>query len=470
MKILITGATGFIGKALCVALAKEGHDLVVMTRNPKKARLVIAAPHYAIQWNEDFEKNKDAISSGDLEVLSQVQAVIHLAGESIAGKRWNPTVKDQIRQSRQQGIRSLIHLFNQAKNNQLQVFITASGIGYYGDSGDSLMTETSSPGTDFLAQVCQDWENALFNSLFKVERKVALRIGVVLSRCHGKGEGALEKMLPAFRAGVGGALGSGKQWMSWIHLEDLVAVFVQSLTDGRITGPVNACAEPVTNAEFTKTLGAVAHLPTFMPVPSFALRAATGEMAEVLLSGQRAISQKLAALNFKFRFPKLEAALENCLAHSIAHGWDEYLEDCWVPQPLEKVFQFFSAAENLETITPPWLGFHVLRKSTEAIQKGTLIDYRLKIHGVPAGWRTEISEWNPPHSFTDVQLKGPYQKWHHTHSFEPLAGGTLIRDQVLYRLPMGFLGRLAGGSFVKKDVQQIFAHRTQRVCDLLGPA
>lgn len=463
MKILITGATGFIGRALCIALVKEGHDLVVMTRDIKKARLTVPVPHYAIAWPENPEK-APILAAGDLAVLKSVEGVIHLAGESIAARRWTPEIKTRIRQSRQDGIRNLIHIFNEAKNNQLQVFITASGVGYYGDSADVVLTEASPPGTDFLAQVCQDWENSLFNSLFKTTRKVALRIGVVL----GKGGGALEKMLPAFQAGVGGELGSGKQWMSWIHLEDLVHIFLQSIRDPKVSGPVNACAEPVTNSEFTKTLTSVTGLPSVMSVPGPLLKLATGEMSVALLSSQRAIPEKIKALNFEFRFPRLELALKNILGDSLAHGWEEFLDSCWVPQPLEKVFQFFSQAENLETITPPWVGFHVVSKSTDSIQKGTLIDYRLKVHGVPVRWRTEIAEWNPPHRFTDIQLKGPYQKWHHTHTFESLKGGTLIQDQVLYRLPLGVLGRLAGGAFVKKDVAQIFAYRTARVCELLS--
>jgi uncharacterized protein (TIGR01777 family) len=454
MKILITGATGFIGRSLCKALALQDHELIVLTRNPSEAREKIPAPHTALDWNQ-IPQN-----------LNSIDAVVHLAGESIVAQRWTPAFKARLRDSRIQSTRTLIELFQRPGVKKPKVFISASAIGYYGHCGSEPLPESHPAGSDFLAQLCREWEAQLFEADLGETRKVAVRIGVVL----GKGGGALDTLIPAFRnTGMAATLGNGKQWMSWIHLDDLIPIFIESLNQTQISGPINACSpHPVTNQEFTESMAKVLHTWGKIKVPSAALKATQGEFADSLLSSQRVVPQKLQALAFPFRHPNLSEALHHLLGDSAAQGYEEFLNDCWVPRPIHEVFEFFAAAKNLETITPPWLNFKITSQSTPQIAKGTLINYRLKIHGLPVRWRTEITEWDPPMTFRDVQLKGPYQTWRHTHRFTSLRGGTLIEDRVLYRLPLGWLGRLFGGAFVKKDVKTIFGYRSKKIFGLFA--
>ena len=461
MKILLTGGTGFIGRKMCRALALQGHELVLLTRNKQAAKYTVPAPHLALEWSDA----SGLVHPEDVSVLGNLDAVIHLAGESIIGRRWSPAFKEKIRNSRVDGTRSLIQLLEQSGNSRVKLFITASAVGYYGDCGERAVTESDASGSDFLAQICKEWENTLFNSTLLNTRKIALRIGVVL----GKGGGALEKMLPAFTSGAGATLGSGHQWMSWIHVDDLVSIILECIRNQKIAGPVNACSPTaVTNQEFTEVLTRFLKSVHFLNVPSSVLRVALGEVAQTLLTGQRVIPEKLKSLEFQFQYPKIDSAFQAILGDSAALGNEEFLAQLWIPQPIEKVFEFFGAAKNLETITPPWLGFKIRSQSTPDIQKGTLIEYELKLHGIPLKWRTEISQWNPPTHFVDTQLTGPYHFWRHTHRFLSLHGGTLIEDQVLYQLPLGLLGRVVAGSYVRKDVKKIFAYRTQKIFDLLA--
>ncbi|MEO5970207.1 MAG: TIGR01777 family oxidoreductase, partial [Bdellovibrionia bacterium] len=214
MKVLLTGATGFVGKQLGKTLALEGHELIVVTRNKAEAKYSIPAPHIAIEWKDV----RDPARMLDKSLLKNLDAVIHLAGESIVSKRWTPAFKKKIRDSRIEGTKSLITFLENLGGPKPRIFITASASGYYGDCGNDPIDETHPPGSDFLAKICKEWESTLFDSSLSDTRKVALRIGVVL----GKGGGALEKMIPAFTSGLGASLGSGKEWMSWIHIDDLV--------------------------------------------------------------------------------------------------------------------------------------------------------------------------------------------------------------------------------------------------------
>jgi uncharacterized protein (TIGR01777 family) len=460
MKVLLTGATGFVGKQLCKALALQGHELVVLTRSAA-AKSSIPAPHTAIECADI----SDLSNVHDTSFLEGLDAVIHLAGESIVGKRWSATFKEKIHKSRVQGTQSLIELLGRVKGPKPKVFITASAIGYYGDCGDQLIDESHPAGSDFLSQICKDWEGALFDASIPGIRKVALRLGIVL----GKGGGALEKMIPAFATGFGATLGNGKQWMSWVHIDDLVSIFLRALTDESISGPLNACSpDPVTNQTFTEVLSETLQSLSVLSIPRPILSAALGELTAALIGSQRIVPERLNSIGFKFHYSKLGEALLSILGDSYAQGYDEFLAQCWVPRPIEEVYAFFATAHNLEVITPQFLNFKILSQSTPEIQAGTLIDYRLTLHGLPLKWRTEITEWNPCSSFVDSQIRGPYRYWRHMHNFTPMKGGTLIEDHVLYRLPMAIFGKLLAGPFVKKDVAHIFAYRTQKIFELLA--
>ena len=297
MRILITGSHGLVGTALARLLTSDGHEVISLVRHEPAA----GAPE--IQWNP----NKATI---DKERLEGLDAVVHLAGENIAEGRWSAEKKRAIRDSRINGT-TLLSETLAALRNPPSVFVSASAIGYYGNRGDELLTEKSAPGNDFLAYVCRDWEKSTAAAAEKGIRTVLARFGIILDE-HG---GALAKMLTPFRMGIGGRIGNGKQWMSWIALDDVVGAIRFMIRDRLVNGPVNFVApNPVTNAEFTKTLGSVLSRPTFLPVPAFSARLAFGEMAdELLLSSQRVEPEVLKVRGFGFNFPRLEPALRHIL-------------------------------------------------------------------------------------------------------------------------------------------------------------
>jgi ligand-binding SRPBCC domain-containing protein len=287
----------------------------------------------------------------------------------------------------------------------------------------------------------------------------------------GRESGALSELEPLYKSWVGGPVGGGEQIMSWIHREDWIQATIFVLENSKVVGPVNLVApEPVSNKSFSVLYAELFGQPVQIPAPGAALKLALGEMSALVLDGQNVRPQKLTEHGFSFRFPYLDKALLDLYEYEaqgqIVHEF--YSTTQWVPATLDKVFAFFSDENNLERITPPLLNFHVQKKSTEKIMAGTLIDYTLKIHGLPAKWRTLIETWEPPNRFVDSQVSGPYARWHHTHSFEALAGGTLMTDRVHFRLPVGPLGRLFGLWLVKKDVNEIFRYRQKVIKELFA--
>jgi uncharacterized protein (TIGR01777 family) len=443
MKILMTGATGFVGRALALRLAREGHQLVVLSRDAARAKLEVPAPCEAYAW--DYRQGPPPAAA-----YAGVEAIVHLAGESIASGRWTEKRKKEILDSR---VVSARHLRQGAKGRGIETYVSASATGIYGDRGDEELTETSLPGQGFLAEVCVAWEAEAAKDPFA--REVHLRTGVVL----GQGGGALEKLVPLFSNGLGGTVGSGRQWFPWIHLDDLVSMYAQALTSPQWRGAVNAVApEPVRYGDFARALGRQLHRPAWLPAPALALKVALGEMSSALLGSQKVVPARARELGFNFAHPTLASALTEVLGAE-SEGDSTLRATQWIPAPVEKVFEFFSLAENLERITPPFLGFKVVRQEPAELGNGTLIDYRLSLHGLSLGWRSRISEWKTHERFVDDQLKGPYAKWHHLHTFEALGGGTLVGDEVRYRLPLGFLGKATAGGFVSADVGKIFAYR-----------
>jgi len=295
MRILVSGSHGLVGKALINSLTPDGHEILRLVRGkPASAK--------EIEWHPD-EQRLDAAS------LEGLDAVIHLAGESIASGRWTDEKKRAIRDSRVKGTALLSEALARLSRPP-SLFLSASAIGYYGDRDDELLTEKSAPGDDFLANVCVEWENATIPTIEKGIRTVHARFGIILDAK----EGALGKMLTPFRMGIGGRIGDGKQWMSWIDIEDVVNG-LKFLIASSVTGPVNFVApNPVTNAEFTKTLGRVLSKPTLFPIPAFGARLAFGEMGDaLLLSSQRVKPAVLEERGFQFGHPSLEPALRHIL-------------------------------------------------------------------------------------------------------------------------------------------------------------
>ncbi len=293
MTIVVAGASGLIGSALVAHWRQRGHDVRRLVR-----RAVGAADEFA--WDP-------AAGKLDVRALVGAQAIVNLAGENVAGGRWTAQRREQILRSRTDATRTIVAALS-GMEVRPAVLINASAVGFYGERGDEVVNEASAMGQGFLPEVVWAWETHADGAAKLGVRVVKLRLGVVLAR----GGGALEKMLPAFRAGVGGRLGSGRQWMSWVALEDVIGAIEHALADATVSGPVNVVApEPVTNAEFTRELGRVLRRPTVLPVPALALRVLFGRglADEALLGSTRVDPEVLRRTGYRFRFPELGAAL-----------------------------------------------------------------------------------------------------------------------------------------------------------------
>ena len=299
--VLVTGGTGFIGSRVCTALHQQGDTVHVLSRNPDRAQTRLKSARAFYGWNPETEKLPS-------EATKEIASVVHLAGETIAGK-WNDEKKRRIRDSRILSTRNLVESLA-AVNTKPDVLVCASAIGYYGDSGDEHFTEVSPPGNDFLAKVCQEWEAEAQKATDLGIRVVTVRIGLVL----GLGGGLLAQMLTPFKMGVGGILGSGRQWMSWIHIDDVIGIILHALENNEIRGPLNATAPtPVRNAEFTKTLGTVLRRPTLLPTPIFALKLMMGEFADFIVLSQNVLPEKTEVSGYEFRHRTLDSALKDLL-------------------------------------------------------------------------------------------------------------------------------------------------------------
>jgi uncharacterized protein len=298
MNITITGATGFIGRRLIERLGAEPHQLHALSRRTNIQFESTAV--WITKWDPMQEDPPE-------ESLINADAIVHLAGEPVA-QRWTHEAKSKIRASRVVSTQRLVRALSTLPHRP-SVLVCGSAIGIYGSRGDEVLTESSTFGDDYLAEVCQEWEKQAMLAESLGVRVARIRTGVVL----GRGGGALQKMLPPFKAFVGGRIGSGKQWMSWIHLDDLVGIICHALTNP-MSGAFNGTApNPVTNFEFTSALGKALGRPTLFPVPGFALKAMFGEMAEMLLGGQRVLPRATEAAGYRFQYPELGPALRNIL-------------------------------------------------------------------------------------------------------------------------------------------------------------
>jgi hypothetical protein len=447
--ILITGATGLVGTHLISQLLiTNKYKIRVLTRDTKKAKKQMPLPIDFYEWDIDLKKI-------DSKSVEGVDFVIHLAGENVASY-WTEKTKKRILDSRVGSTKLLLDSLSKYPNQKTK-FIQASAIGIYGNSGSLFVNEMDEPAQGYLANVCKDWEKTLLDDINPALTKAIIRIGIVLSTQGG----ALQKMLPPFKFNLGGILGNGKQYMSWIHIDDLVSMFIYLIENETKETIFNGVStSPVTNKEFTKTLNKSLNKFTFLPVPKFVLKTVLGEMSQIVLNSQRIKPESFYKNSFDFKFTDLESALNNLLRYE-RNGEGLLIEHQWIDKPLTEVFDFFKDAKNLEKITPEYLQFKILSMNTKEIKEGSLIHYKLKLHGIPFKWRTLISRFKENEMFIDQQQKGPYKKWVHTHTFTEMNGGTLINDHVVYKLPLGSLGRTVAGKFVKNDVESIFSYRKE---------
>lgn len=299
MRVLVTGVTGFIGSALAERLVANGHEVVGLTRNPDMARKALPFVSEFHAWNPEEEPSP--------YVLSNADAVVNLAGESIAG-RWTKAKKQRIYDSRIQGTKNLVTAMRRAEHPR--ILVSASAVGFYGDRGEEELSETSGLGVGFLADVCKDWEAVAQEGAEAGIRVAAMRLGIVL----GKEGGALKTMLPLFRFGLGGPLGSGQQWWPWVHLDDVTAALAMAI-ENPYQGTFNVTApNPVRQKQFANALGDVLHRPAILPAPGFAIRLVQGEFADEVLFSKRVLPARLESEGFRFEHRELTEALEDILA------------------------------------------------------------------------------------------------------------------------------------------------------------
>ena len=300
MNVTVTGATGLIGTKLVAALEARGDTVTVLSRNPDRAQATLGVP--AVGWDP-------AAGPAPAEALAGRDAVVHLAGEPVA-QRWTKKAKEAIRSSREVGTRNLVAGLRAAEPRP-HTLVSSSAVGYYGPHGDELVPESTPPGRDFLAGVCAAWEAEADRAAELGMRVAKIRTGVVLDADGG----ALKTMLPPFKAGAGGPVAGGKQYMPWIHADDIVGLYLAALDRPDWSGAFNGAAPvPVTNKEFSKALGRALHRPAVAPVPAFAIKLLYGDMAEIVTEGQRVVPERALAHGYTFRRPDLDAALADALA------------------------------------------------------------------------------------------------------------------------------------------------------------
>ena len=453
MHVLMTGATGLIGRELGKLLAARGDTLVCLVRDAQSASHRLPFPATCFEWD-----HRRAVPA---EALIGVEAIVHLAGEPVAEKRWSNGQKDLIRDTRVLGTRQLVQAVSK-HHPQIKAFVHGSAIGFYGDRADTTLDANSAKGAGFLADVVDAWEAELrpLGDGRPDVRVAIVRTGIVLARQGG----ALAKMLPLFRGSAAGRLGNGKQWMSWIHIDDIVRLFMHAI-DSQAKGVLEGVApHAVTNRAFTKSLCRSMRVLENVPAPPLAIKVLYGEMGGIVLESAKIEPCRTLASGFRYRFESIDLAFADLLT-PLQGSIREKVSEQWVPHAPEEIWPYFCDERNLEELTPEFLNFKVLQKSTREIGEGTLIDYRLKLNGIPMGWQSRIESWEPARRFVDTQVKGPYSYWRHAHEFIPLANGTLLRDVVRYRLPFGWLGSTVAGWKVESQVDQIFAYRTARIAE-----
>jgi len=452
MRVVVSGASGFIGRAIVRALQARGDQVTALTRNPQAAR-----------FDEGVQIARFApMGAADPAPFEGADAVVHLAGETVAG-RWTEKKKRAIYDSRVVGTRTVVDSIA-ASRAKPRILVCASATGYYGDRKDEPLLESSPPGSDFLAKVCVDWEREAQRARSIGLRTACLRQGIVL----GPGGGALSEMLPPFRFLAGGPYGNGSQWMPWIHLDDDVALFLHAL-DNDIEGPFNAVSPDVaTSARLAHAIGYALRRPALAYAPGIALYTVLGEFASSLLASQLVLPDRALSAGFRFKHEQLEQALLDILAPGSQREPDlqRFEDERIVKAPLETISAFLSDPGNLSQLTPPDADFRMNAKTPGDLRRGSVMEYSLKVHGIRMKWESLISDWQAGVRFVDHQVRGPYELWRHEHSFAAVPAGTLVRDRVAYSLPLAPLSGVAL-PLVRADLRKIFAYRRAAVARLL---
>ncbi len=442
MNVLVTGATGFLGKYLLPKLKNRGHEITILTRNTNSAKFFLPVACKVLKWNPLHEEI-------DPNLFKNIDAVIHLAGAGIADKRWSLNRKYEIERSRIISTRNLINAVKKLKTKP-KIFLGASAIGFYKESFEHALEEDGAKDQGFLSNLCEEWEKEIFSAKALGIRTIAFRIGFLI----GRGGIAMDRLLPIFKMGLGGPLGRGRQIVSWAHVEDCAQMFLHGLENDSLKGVYNAVApEPVSNKTFVKTLAEKLNRPSWMPTPAFFIKLALGEMSQLLLESKNISSKKIQKSGFLFNYPDINSAMNEICSTPNYHIEIEQ----WAPSKINHTFKFFSNAYNLEKTMPPSLRFKINRQSTLRTKSDSRLSFSFNFLEIPFRWKSKISEWEPPYKFGSTQLKGPFDYWKHTHNFEKSNGGTLIRHNIEYQFPFGPIGELIGNILVKEKLKDIIA-------------
>ena len=473
MRVLVTGGTGNVGKTLGLHLTRQGHEVLLTSRTPERHVGTLPFPATMVSWNP----NSDPLPE---EALHGVDGVIHLLGEPIFGWRWTQEKKRRIRESRTKSTKAVATAMAKALNSKdssdsttsadstakppgkPRTLIQASAIGYYGDRQNQELDEGSNHGDDFLANVCRDWEDAASPAKKAGVRCCVMRTGIVLD----PQSGFLQQILPLFRNGLAGPVGSGDQWVSWIDRDDQARLYLWALENKAVEGPINGVApHPVTNQALTKALGSALERPTVLKAPAWALKTGLGEMAALALASHKVIPKVAIDHGFAFKRSNIDEALTSYF-HDCPPG-SVLLEDAqWIPWDLDRTWQFFINPRNLAKLTPKHFQLNLPAAMPTDVELGTELSYQVRVHGIPMNWSAKIEEYIPRVSFTDVQQRGPFKYWRHTHGFERLGTGTVVHDRLIYKVPGGIFGGLTGGLKVDHDIKSMFCYRKKALWEL----
>ena len=442
MRILITGGSGLIGSTLTESLAADGHEVIIVSRNPQGIKN-ISKGVTAVGWE------KESLAAN----LENADAVINLAGASIAGEtplnmRWTAKRKKQILESRVESGNKLAEALKVVKNKP-NVFIQSSAIGYYGPQDDRVVDETFPNGSDFLADVCSQWEASSKGVEALGIRRVIVRIGLVFSPRGG----VFPILKLPFALFVGGNLGSGKQFLSWIHIEDIVRSIRFLIDDQRSQGVYNLSApDPLNNTDFTKKLARAMKRPALLPVPAIAMKLLLGEASTLVLDGQRVMPGRLLQAGYDFKYKDLQPALKALLQPKL-----EFRHAFKVIAPLAKVSEFHRHTQVLKKLTP--FPIIVQFKQVEAVGEGTSTDFVLWFGFIPVKWRAAHHDVMPDGGFTDTQVEGPFKEWVHKHTFLEIdAQTTVVIDEIKAHFGKGIFHGLVS-RFMWVTLPILFSYR-----------
>ena len=456
MRVLVTGATGLIGRHVCKQLLHAGHQLTVITRSKKKYDEIVGLPACILE----HDLTKGLLRSSP--ILESIEVILHLAGENVARSRWSKAFKQKLYDSRVKTTQHLLDSFIHLKQKKLSLIISASGIGIY-DSSDKKCDEQTPTykNSSFFSHLCHSWEKCVDEKGHQLSsRVIKVRLGPVLARQGGM----LAQMEPYARAGILGRMPGKDFWISWIHIEDVIRGLMFCIDNNKINSVVNFTSpEPCLYSNFVHALNQTFKKRDFLPPPKFLLSTLHGEMIDVLTKSHQILPKKLIDQGFSFDFPKVDMAFANLYTDFLLPL--RYEGSQWISKDKSAVFDFFSSPKNLEKITLPQFRFQLIEPYPSRIEKNVEMDYKIHIYGLNIKTKTKIVAYKPPDLFVDEEVRGLFHKWRHLHKFQSLAGGTLIEDCINYQLPYRL--NLLAHRIATNRIKEMFDYRRKMISRLL---